>query len=361
MIKTDNREIKNILYVATCDIDDSTYGGAVACKRNYISLKKCANIIRYNIYKKSNFKSLLSVIFGFYPPTFSDDLVKIEDVCRRENINAVFFEGSQFGRIVKSVSNKGYATIVFFHNCEKDYNSVRFGSAFSLKKWIYGLLVERNEKYACQYGDMKLCLTDRDKEHVERYYNTSIYGVSPLTIVDRVKKDMSLISENSNKYCLLCGPTTTPNVEGFAWFVENVSPYISCDTIVIGKGFEKYKEKWNSEKVHVIGYVETVDEYYINASISAIPLLSGSGMKIKTAEALMYGKYVLGTPEAFVGYNINPEVGLICETADEYIVNINHYLNCNKEKYNTASRQLFLEKYDSNSSLPVFKEIVEMV
>lgn len=36
-----------------------------------------------------------------------------------------------------------------------------------------------------------------------------------------------------------------------------------------------------------------------------MPIFSGSGMKVKTAEALMYGKFLIGTKEAFEGYEID--------------------------------------------------------
>jgi len=35
-----------------------------------------------------------------------------------------------------------------------------------------------------------------------------------------------------------------------------------------------------------------------------LPIISGSGMKTKTAEALMYGKSIIGIKEAFEGYKM---------------------------------------------------------
>ena len=44
------------------------------------------------------------------------------------------------------------------------------------------------------------------------------------------------------------------------------------------------------------------------------PIFEGSGMKLKTCEALMFGKNIIGTPEAFAGYDIDDytNVGACC-------------------------------------------------
>ena len=50
------------------------------------------------------------------------------------------------------------------------------------------------------------------------------------------------------------------------------------------------------------------------------PIFDGSGMKTKVAEALMYGKRIIGTREAFSGYeDIAEEVGWVCNTKEEFV------------------------------------------
>ena len=45
---------------------------------------------------------------------------------------------------------------------------------------------------------------------------------------------------------------------------------------------------------------------------------TGSGMKVKTCEALMYGKNILGTDEAFEGYELDTaRVGGRCNNAED--------------------------------------------
>ena len=56
-------------------------------------------------------------------------------------------------------------------------------------------------------------------------------------------------------------------------------------------------------KLNIIGTVDDLSQVYNEADVVVLPIISGAGMKVKTAEALMYGKRVLGTKEALVGYD----------------------------------------------------------
>jgi glycosyltransferase involved in cell wall biosynthesis len=107
-----------------------------------------------------------------------------------------------------------------------------------------------------------------------------------------------------------------------------------------------------------MGFVEDVSELYGRADCVAIPLLSGGGMKIKTAEALMHGKYIYGTNEAFVGYDIDYDsVGGLCDTAQDFINAINRQIDKDIPAFNDYSRKIYLEKYSMQSSEKAFAEI----
>ena len=72
--------------------------------------------------------------------------------------------------------------------------------------------------------------------------------------------------------------------------------------------------------VRVIGEVASLAPWYAGARAVIAPIFEGSGMKTKVAEALMHGKKVIGTPEAFAGYeDVAGIAGPCCETADEFL------------------------------------------
>ena len=102
--------------------------------------------------------------------------------------------------------------------------------------------------------------------------------------------------------------------------------------------------------MEVLGYVDDIAQLYADAACVAIPLLSGGGMKIKTAEALMFGKHIFGTDEAFVGYELEYEkVGGKCNSAQEFIEKINAFLEQDTGGFYAYSRQIFEEKYSQQA------------
>ena len=71
-------------------------------------------------------------------------------------------------------------------------------------------------------------------------------------------------------------------------------------------------------KVETLGYVESIEEFYNSIDLVIAPLIMGTGLKIKTVEALAFGKPVVGTKLAFEGLNPSYNAHL-CETIQSSI------------------------------------------
>lgn len=350
--------MKNILFITFNDISDCSFGGGVFTKRNYNMIKEFGNVTIYRISKKSNVKSCLSFIQGFYPPILFQDKKNIIRIVKNENINIVFFDSSLFGKLAIAVHKLNIPSIVYYSNCERDYTHVRFGSKWTLKKIIYYIYAYYSEYLITKYTEIRIALSARDKNRIETVYGTEIHKIMPITIED--KYTQKNVDKKPQNLCLLFSNIGRANVEGVTWFVKNVAPHLNGTTIVAGKGWEKYKEEFEklSSKVLVYGYIENPDELYMMAAVVAIPLFSGAGMKIKTAEALMFGKYIFGTAEAFEGYEIDEKkIGGICQSATDYIGKINKFYITHSDNYNSYARNLYLEKYCIEASKKSFGEI----
>ena len=90
-----------------------------------------------------------------------------------------------------------------------------------------------------------------------------------------------------------------------------------------------------------------------------LPIFTGSGMKVKTCESLMHGKNIIGTTEAFEGYDVDiKKVGGECNTAEEFIALLNDFAKNPRPKFNEYSRKIFIEKYSENAVAEMFKETI---
>lgn len=345
-----------ILFVTLNGIKDAAFGGAKASIRNFEVLKTFGKVDVYHIKKRNTAKSIVSILEGYYPPVLRLDEQEILKRLATQKYDFVFFDHSALGKIVAEVSTI-VPTILFYHNCESDYINVRFKKN-SIQKKLYQWSVDKNEGIATKAATYRIVFTQRDKERIEDKYGITVNAVIPIGIADKYD-GKKFRHEN---YCLLFGPVGTANLEGVKWFASEVSPYLKCKTIIAGKGFDEYKSELENDKVEVYGFIENISEIYGEATCVAIPLFSGGGMKIKTAEALMFGKFIFGTDEAFVGYDFDERrIGGRCNTAQEFISEINEHVDESISNFNLYAREQYIINYSVESAVSKFSDVIKQI
>ena len=91
-----------------------------------------------------------------------------------------------------------------------------------------------------------------------------------------------------------------PNEEGISWFLKNVWEKLSKrepELIVnlAGRHMPKWLTKLKKKNINVIGEVPDAKEFIRNNDIAIVPLLSGSGIRIKIIESMAMGRTVITT------------------------------------------------------------------
>jgi glycosyltransferase involved in cell wall biosynthesis len=236
----------------------------------------------------------------------------------------VFIDGSNLGRIARLIkrARPRLPVITFYHNVEARFFFDSLRAAPSPR--AVGVLVAntRAERWATIYSDRRVTLNKRDARLLGRLYGRPGTDLLPMALRDQYDPSAAQLARpHAAPYALFVGGAFYANVEGMAWYAQKVAPHAPLSTVVIGHGMEAHRtrlEQWGG--VRVVGSVEDLAQWYAHAQVVVAPILSGSGMKTKTAEALMYGKPVAGTPEAFVGYRAGSTDQLrICETPDAFL------------------------------------------
>lgn len=267
----------------------------------------------------------------------------------------IVLDGSWFGKLLDRISEKK-DVILFLHNIEIDYSKQRFKknclTLFKLRS------VSINEKAAIAYSKYVFVLNNRDQKLLMEYYGRNADLLLPVVIDDTYSEiDEKQIGENIDENTLLfVGSYFSPNVEGIKWFIENVMPKVKKKLLIAGKNMERIKALENSS-VKVLGTVDDLGKLYMQAEAVVLPIFSGGGMKVKTAEAMMYGKKIYGTKEALTGYDIKDIDTIIeCNTAEQFVENINK--NQEEELFYPEVRKRFLEKYQQKSRNFAVKEFL---
>jgi glycosyltransferase involved in cell wall biosynthesis len=99
-----------------------------------------------------------------------------------------------------------------------------------------------------------------------------------------------------------------PNRHGLAWFFENCwGPVLAArpGTRLVLAGNDKTgfarEMAGRYPNVTATGFVEDIDPFFREASVFVLPLLIGTGIKIKLLEALAWGLPVVSTPKGIEG------------------------------------------------------------
>ena len=227
-------------------------------------------------------------------------------------------------------------------------------------RWLVVPCADRNDRWSCRFADRTIALSTRDDDELFRRYHRRADQLIPVAFVDRFKRDNYSTDLTAEKpLCMFLGAYFPANVEGIEWFVKNVLPHVNIRMQIVGKGMEKLKEAdWMRVDIEVLSNVPNLEPLFEAADIMVLPIFKGSGMKVKTCESLMYGKNIIGTDEAFEGYEITEGVsGWRCNTAEEYIECIHAFCEKPQAHYNIAARRLYEEKYSEEAVVSQFKNL----
>lgn len=96
------------------------------------------------------------------------------------------------------------------------------------------------------------------------------------------------------------------NINGIKWFVKEVFPLIikkipDARLIIGGSICKVLKDVKNESCVELFGYVDDPSYFYAQADVAINPVYQGTGLKIKTFEAISYDKITLVHPHSMAG------------------------------------------------------------
>ena len=348
-------------------------GGEQGSEKNLIVLRKIAgkeNVDTYFIHDEAHrrtaweyLQGILYMPFGYY---FGLTPKRVKEIVRMaQDYDVVFVDRSVFSIVAKRLKETGYKgrVVCFFHNVEAVYFSAKYSNKLNPMRWLVVPCADRNDRWSCQYAERIIALSTRDDDELFRRYHRHADVLIPVAFVDRYKRDIYPSELTAGKpLCMFLGAYFPANVEGIEWFVKNVLPRVNIRMQIVGKGMDKLKDAdWMHHDIEVLSNVPDLDPLFEAADIMILPIFKGSGMKVKTCESLMYGKNIIATDEAFVGYDVDyDKVGGKCNTAEEFIARIQDFEQHPRPRFNAYSRQMFLEKYSEEVVVEKFRKVLEM-
>ena len=199
--------------------------------------------------------------------------------------------------------------VMIAHNVEHQIYRHHAAAGHPLMRWIYrreARLIQRLEDHLATAADQIWALSEQDAKYFARFGTAKTVSLarlpaqSPVQVLPQTKLfDIGLIGSWAWK----------PNEEGLRWFLEQVLPHLPTDLSihVAGRGADWLTAQY--PQIHYCGFVPDAQVFMAQAKAVAIATLSGSGIQIKTLDALASGSRIVATPIALRGLeNLPPTV-----------------------------------------------------
>lgn len=148
-----------------------------------------------------------------------------------------------------------------------------------------------------------------------------------------------------------------PNVEAVNWFMQSIWPKVKVSfpqthLFLAGKDMPDAMMKQNGKQVTVCGQVNDAVQFMQDKQIMLVPLLSGSGMRIKIIEGMALGKVIVSTSIGAEGIDCTSGKNiLLADSAEEFCNQIALAISdselCNRLSKN--AKALVQQKYTNRS------------
>ena len=219
--------------------------------------------------------------YGFY---FTKDFMGfVNKVVKEQHSNLIQVDFYQYQHIVNYLP-QGIRKIFIQHEIRYVRNQ-RLLASVQLTEREQGLLndVTKTEIDDLNRYDQVISLTVTDKEVMQKDGVKTPIFVSPAAVNTPVLP----FEEWKGTITFVGGYSHIPNKEGIDWFIKEVLPLVNTDMIkcinLVGGGWPQNYEQAHP-KLRLLGFVEDIYEV-LSGSIVMVPILTGSGMRMKILDA----------------------------------------------------------------------------
>lgn len=286
---------------------------------------------------------------------------KIREILQDRAFDLIHLEGSYLIPYIETIRSVIQAPIVIrTHNVEYQIWQRLAKGKQGLVNVIYNLLAKRMEKYELEglkKTDGLIAISELDLNIFRQM------GISQDAIVIPMGVEMmpGSIPVNDNQenpthsVAFLGSMDWEPNIEGVHWFVEKIWPLVlekrpNTHFYLAGRNMPSSYFEWNKPGIQVVGEVSCPYEFLKDKALVAIPLLSGSGMRIKAVEAMAYGVPLVSTSVGIEGIPAKHGQDLmIADTSRQFADAICHLLDDDKlrSELSLAAKRLVEHHFDN--------------
>lgn len=243
------------------------------------------------------------------------------------------------------------------HNVEhKIWERIAKDTRFPIKRWYIQHLARTLKDYelnVLETVDGIAAITRKDAAFFRKYCSKPIidipFGVYPEEFSPQYE------IEGKPQFYHIGSMSWTPNEKGIRWFINDILPS-TVEKVpdfvyhLAGRGMPQWLTELNNKHIDVIGEVANAKEFVANHDVAIVPLLSGSGIRIKIIESMAMGKTVITTQIGAEGILYDEDVNIIIAENKAKMVEAIRRIDESPRlavEIGKAARQLVEETYDN--------------
>ncbi|MDA3883020.1 MAG: glycosyltransferase family 4 protein [Bacteroidales bacterium] len=330
----------------------------------------------HQVYKNTHitfFGALWNLCFSQIPYTASRFLFpkfknKLKQVLSQNKFEIIQIEGLYMCAYIPFIRQFSDAQIVYrAHNVECEiWDRLWRETKNPVKKCYIKTVAKRVERFERKYinmYDLLVSITQRDADKYYEMGNVKPYFVAPTGVF---VEEMNVVQKDEvSSLFHIGGLDWAPNQQGLVWFLRECWPkihekYPQLRCSLAGRNAPGwFVEEMNVSGVEFVGEVSNAKDYMMAQDIMVVPLMAGSGMRIKIIEGMAYGKTIVSTSIGAEGIPAKPDAEIvIANNVDEFVDKISDLVDNPVKVYDIAknARTFVRQKFDNYS---IIQELVD--
>ena len=320
-----------------------------------------------NLFQKESY-----FITRFYDQPFEKKLIEFlsknnYDIIQLESIfSAVYLP------IIKKYSKA--KIVLSAHNIEYQiWQRVLQHESNLIRKWYLELQSKRLKEFehkVFEEVDGITAVTELDKAYIQSLNPQKKMVVTPNGLDLEKFKLVPFEQQDLNTIFYLGSLDWIPNQQSVVWFLNQVWPLVlqkkpQLQLIIAGKNIPDWLMSRKDPNTRFYSNVPDTRELYDKYAIMIVPLLAGSGIRVRIIEGMAYGKCIVSTRIGSEGIPYEHQKNIvIADTPEEFaqaIIDLNEHPEKVREIQRNA-RQTAEQFYDrKNVYLPLVKMYNELV
>ncbi|HRT14228.1 MAG TPA: glycosyltransferase family 4 protein [Bacteroidales bacterium] len=285
------------------------------------------------------FKTMLFNRSYYISRFYSKELEKkLVEIFSKETFDIVQLESIFVTPYIPIIKRHSKAKIILrTHNIEHKIWQRRTAQQSSIfKKLIFTSLTKKLKKVELStfnhiHGYMPI------SSHDFEYFHSKFPNIPATTIpfgvdLQNYKPEDYIPSDNPSLFHL-GSLDWQPNLEGIQWFLDEiwyeiVEHFPNLTFTIAGRHIPQSIADKGYPNVNVVGEIENVNEFMLSHDIMIVPILAGSGIRVKIIEGMALGKTIITTPIGAEGLEIEHGKNIfIASNAEEFIAALQQCLN----------------------------------